>query len=59
MMLTNEDAFLLFLHCKLLHEPEVFLLVVAESLHCGHEGEPDEDVEEGREPVTLGGSGQT
>ena len=59
LMLTKEDAFLLLLYGELLHQPEVLLLVVAEPLHCGHEGEPDEDVEEGREPVTLGGSEQS
>ena len=58
-MLTTEDAFLLLLHGELLHQPEVFLLVVAEPLHGGHEGEPDEDVEEGTEPITPGGSEQT
>ena len=58
-MLTTEDTFLLLLHGELLQQPEVFLLVVAEPLHCGHEGEPYEDVEEGTEPITPGGSEQT
>ena len=56
---TDKEAFLLLLQGELLHQQEVLLLVVAEPLHRGHEGEPDEEVEDGGEPVTPGGSEQT
>ena len=55
-MLTKEDAFLLLLDGELLHQPEVLLLVVTEPLDCGHEGDPDDEVEDGSQPVTAGGS---
>ena len=56
---TQDDACLLFLLDEFLHQPEVLLLVVTEPLHGGQEGDPDEEVEEGREPVVEARSKQT